>query len=122
MSRWTAQSTWIQDRSFDHTSATVRPRPYGRSASTAAVQAQRREAWDAAPSDRRNDWAVPSAVNALVTDPEAAVRQDVPETEDVIAWTDITPPAGETAIRFRVPEEPGRYPFLCTFPGHWMAM
>ena len=25
-------------------------------------------------------------------------------------------------IWFRVPGEPGRYPFLCTFPGHWMAM
>lgn len=65
---------------------------------------------------------VGAAVNALVTDPEAAARQYVPETEDVIAWTDITPPAGKTAIWFRVPEEPGRYPFLCSFPGHWMAM
>ena len=65
---------------------------------------------------------VGAAVNALVTDPEAAARQYVPETGDCLAWTDITPPAGKTAIWFRVPEEPGRYPFLCTFPGHWMAM
>ena len=25
------------------------------------------------------------------------------------------------SIFFRAPA-PGRYPFLCTFPGHWMAM
>ena len=65
---------------------------------------------------------VGAAVNALVTDPEAAARQYLPESEDVIAWTDLTPPAGKVQIWFRVPEEPGRYPFLCTFPGHWMAM
>ena len=65
---------------------------------------------------------VGAAVNALVTDPEAAARQYLPETEDCLAWTDITPPAGKMVIWFRVPEEPGRYPFLCTFPGHWMAM
>jgi len=25
-------------------------------------------------------------------------------------------------ISFRAPAEPGRYPYLCTFPGHWMIM
>ena len=25
-------------------------------------------------------------------------------------------------VVFRAPEEPGRYPYLCTFPGHWMVM
>ena len=64
---------------------------------------------------------VGAAANALVTDPEAAARQYVPEGEDVLAWTDITPPGGTATIFFRAPP-PGRYPFLCTFPGHWMAM
>lgn len=61
-------------------------------------------------------------VNRFVADPEAASRQYVPATEDVLAYTDITP-AGETAtIYVRAPAEPGRYPFLCSFPGHWMVM
>jgi len=65
---------------------------------------------------------VGAAVNALVTDPEAAARQYVPAGEDVLVWTDITPPGGRSVIHFRAPAAPGRYPFLCTFPGHWMAM
>ena len=65
---------------------------------------------------------VGAAANALVTDPEAAARQYVPQSDDVLAWTDITPPGERTTIWFRAPAEPGRYPFLCTFPGHWMAM
>jgi azurin len=65
---------------------------------------------------------VGGAVNGLVTDPEAAARQYLPETADVVAWTDITPPGEKAVIWFRVPDEPGRYPFLCSFPGHWMAM
>ena len=64
---------------------------------------------------------VGAAANALVTDPEAAARQYVPEGDDVLVWTDITPPGGRSSIFFRAPA-PGRYPFLCTFPGHWMAM
>ena len=63
-----------------------------------------------------------AAVNALVTDPEAAARNYVPESADVVAWTDIVAPGGTATIQFRVPDQPGRYPFICTFPGHWMAM
>ena len=25
-------------------------------------------------------------------------------------------------LRFRAPAEPGIYPYVCTFPGHWMVM
>jgi azurin len=65
---------------------------------------------------------VGAAVNALVTDPEAAARQYVPDSPDVIAFTDIVPPHARFTISFRAPESAGRHPFLCTFPGHWMAM
>jgi len=65
---------------------------------------------------------VGAAVNALVTDPEAAARQYIPESPDVIAFTDIVPPHARFTISFRAPQAPGRHPFLCTFPGHWMAM
>ncbi len=65
---------------------------------------------------------VGAAVNALVTDPEAAARQYVPDSPDVIAFTDIVPPHSRFTIWLRAPASPGRHPFLCTFPGHWMAM
>lgn len=60
--------------------------------------------------------------NRLISDPEAAVMQYVPRTDDVLAYTDIVDPNAEFTIYFRAPSEPGRYPYLCTFPGHWMVM
>jgi azurin len=61
-------------------------------------------------------------VNRLVADPEAAARSYVPESEDVLAFTDIVEPGQSFTISFRAPSKPGRYPYLCSFPGHWMVM
>ena len=60
--------------------------------------------------------------NKLIAEPGAALRQYVPRSEDVLAYTDVVDPGAEFAISFRAPSEPGRYPYLCTFPGHWMVM
>lgn len=60
--------------------------------------------------------------NQLIADPEAYARQYIPETDKVIAHTDIVPPGEKQTIYFQAPAPPGRYPFLCTFPGHWMVM
>ena len=60
--------------------------------------------------------------NKLVADPEAVLRHYVPKSDDVLVYTDIVPPQEEFVIFFQVPKEKGRYPYLCTFPGHWMVM
>ena len=60
--------------------------------------------------------------NKLIADPDAAARQYVPKSADVLAYTDIVQPQGQATISFRAPSKPGRYPYLCTFPGHWMVM
>ena len=60
--------------------------------------------------------------DALIADPEAVARHYVPKTDDVIAYADITEPGNQQTIHFTVPETPGRYPYLCTFPGHWKLM
>lgn len=60
--------------------------------------------------------------NKLVADPAAVVRHYVPKSDDVLVYTDIVGPSQSFAIFFRAPQMPGRYPFLCTFPGHWMVM
>ncbi len=60
--------------------------------------------------------------NKLIADPEAVAMQYIPESNDVLAYTDIVPPNAKFMIYFRAPETPGRYPYLCTFPGHWMVM
>lgn len=61
-------------------------------------------------------------VNHLIAEPDAGVRQYIPHSDDVLAYTDIVPPGEEFTIWFRAPREKGRYPFMCTFPGHWMVM
>jgi azurin len=60
--------------------------------------------------------------NKLIADPEAVLRQYVPQTDDVLVYTDIVPAQQSAVIYFQAPREPGRYPYLCTFPGHWMVM
>ena len=60
--------------------------------------------------------------DGLIADPDGFARHYVPKSPDVVAYTDITPPGKEKTIYFTVPKAPGRYPFLCTFPGHWQLM
>ncbi|TWT38863.1 plastocyanin/azurin family copper-binding protein [Blastopirellula retiformator] len=60
--------------------------------------------------------------NKFVANPAAVLRQYVPESDDILAYTDIVSPGQEFTIYFPAPKEPGRYPYLCTFPGHWMVM
>jgi len=31
-------------------------------------------------------------------------------------------PTRRTELNFTAPSAPGRYPYLCTFPGHWRIM
>ncbi|MEO8269936.1 MAG: hypothetical protein ABI557_09455, partial [Aureliella sp.] len=54
--------------------------------------------------------------------PEAFARHYIPDSDLVIYYTDIVDPESQQTIHVRAPAEPGRYPFLCTFPGHWMVM
>lgn len=60
--------------------------------------------------------------NKLVADPEAVTRHYVPRSDDVVCYTDIVPPRERFIIYFRAPLQKGRYPYLCSFPGHWMVM
>jgi putative heme-binding domain-containing protein len=60
--------------------------------------------------------------NKMIADPEAAARHYIPDSADVLAYTDVVDPYSKFTIYFRTPSQPGRYPYLCTFPGHWMVM
>ena len=57
-----------------------------------------------------------------ISDPEAALRHYIPSTSDVLAHTDVVLPQEMFTIYFHAPQQPGRYPYLCTFPGHWKVM
>jgi azurin/sugar phosphate isomerase/epimerase len=60
--------------------------------------------------------------NLMITDPQGLAKHYVPDSDDVIAYTDMTNPKGEFVIHLTAPKEKGEYPYLCTFPGHWMVM
>jgi azurin len=61
-------------------------------------------------------------VNKIIAEPDAASRHYIPHSDDVLVYTDIVVPQDQFTISFRAPAAPGRYPYLCTFPGHWMIM
>ena len=60
--------------------------------------------------------------NKIIAEPDAVARRYIPRTDDVLAHTDLADRQGQSIVYFRALAEPGRYPFLCTFPGHWMVM
>ena len=60
--------------------------------------------------------------NLMITDPQGLAKHYVPDSDDVIAYTDMTNPKAEFTIHITAPKEKGDYPYLCTFPGHWMVM
>jgi azurin len=61
-------------------------------------------------------------VNKVIAEPDAALRHYIPKTDDILVYAEIVEPTGEIEIYFKAPEAKGRYPYLCTFPGHWMVM
>ena len=46
----------------------------------------------------------------------------VPDHPAIIAYSDLIGPGEVTQVTFTVPTEPGKYPFVCTFPGHYSMM
>ncbi|MAI34250.1 MAG: hypothetical protein CBE00_09030 [Planctomycetaceae bacterium TMED240] len=60
--------------------------------------------------------------NRLISDPQAAAQHYIPASSDILAHTNVVEPYAEHTIYFQAPSEPGLYPYLCTFPGHWMVM
>ncbi len=58
----------------------------------------------------------------MLQDADAYDRGFVPDTDKVIWATPLVNANKKVTLDFTAPKEPGRYPFLCTFPGHWRVM
>ena len=48
--------------------------------------------------------------------------QFVPKSDKILYHTNMLKPESAESLRFHAPKKPGRYPYLCTFPGHWTIM
>ncbi|HIK93436.1 MAG TPA: c-type cytochrome [Planctomycetes bacterium] len=52
----------------------------------------------------------------------AEAKQYVPKSPLVLFATEMVPAGKQERLTFTAPSEPGEYPFVCTFPRHWMRM
>ena len=58
----------------------------------------------------------------MLTAGDALANQYVPQIADVLFSTKVLDPGQTLTVQFRAPQEPGEYPYVCTFPGHWRLM
>ncbi|MEO9004029.1 MAG: PVC-type heme-binding CxxCH protein [Ginsengibacter sp.] len=65
---------------------------------------------------------VGAAADKLAQTGDGAKINYVPKIPEVLASTPLIDPNGQFILIFKVPETPGNYPYLCTFPGHWRIM
>ncbi len=62
------------------------------------------------------------AADKLAADPAGAEKNYIPEMPEVLFATPLVNPEERFVLRFTAPSEPGMYPYICTFPGHWRIM
>ncbi len=59
---------------------------------------------------------------ATANQADALSRQYVPNSPKILLSSKLVSPRETVRIRFSAPNEPGVYPFVCTYPGHWRRM
>jgi uncharacterized protein len=63
-----------------------------------------------------------AAADQLAQTPNGIAQQYVPEVAQIIYATRLLDPGQTMTFQFRAPAQPGQYPYVCTFPGHWRLM
>jgi azurin len=58
----------------------------------------------------------------MLNDPKAGEKDYVPDLSEVLHFVPVIDPNTQHSLHFTAPKEAGDYPFICTFPGHWIAM
>lgn len=65
---------------------------------------------------------VGEAADAMARQPDGFERNFVPDSPDVLFYTPLVQAGKSHRLTFKAPTQPGEYPFLCSFPGHWRVM
>lgn len=63
-----------------------------------------------------------TAANEMAKSPDGEKKHFIPEDKRILQASKLLPPNSSETLRFHAPTKPGRYPFLCTYPGHWTIM
>jgi azurin len=62
------------------------------------------------------------AGNEMAKDANGLAKGFVPDSPKILHATKLLNQGESQTLRFTAPDTPGRYPFICTFPGHWLVM
>ena len=62
------------------------------------------------------------AANQMATDPEAAKKGFIPYDKRILHATKLLKKDTIQTLRFIAPKKPGKYSYLCSYPGHWTIM
>ena len=65
---------------------------------------------------------VGALADKMATLADGAERDYIPESEKVLHHTKLVATKEQEELKFQAPAEPGVYPYICTFPGHWRVM
>ena len=55
-------------------------------------------------------------------DEDAMARHYIPRSDKVLLGSRLLQPGEIQALSYQAPTEPGIYPYVCTYPGHWRRM
>ena len=67
--------------------------------------------------------AVGALGDKMLADPQGLAKQYAPDSPDILVKGNKLIAIGQSdTIQFTAPAEPGDYPYICTFPGHWRLM
>ncbi|MCK0188980.1 PVC-type heme-binding CxxCH protein [Arenibacter sp. F20364] len=61
-------------------------------------------------------------VDGFLKNPEAEKMGYIPKSRYVLGSTDMLTPGVTGSVVIKLPDTPGIYPYVCTFPGHWRMM
>ncbi|MDB5385756.1 MAG: Auracyanin-A precursor [Planctomycetaceae bacterium] len=59
---------------------------------------------------------------ATARDADAKDRHYVPKSDKVLLSSRLLEPGQKQTLSYEVPQKPGVYPYVCTYPGHWRRM
>jgi plastocyanin len=62
------------------------------------------------------------AGNEMAKTPDGMAKGFIPDSPKIMHKTKMLMQGDGETLRFQAPQQPGRYPYICTFPGHWLVM
>jgi azurin len=62
------------------------------------------------------------AANEMAKDPDGLKKGFIPDSKKILHHTPMLNLDEGYVLRFMAPKRAGVYPYLCTFPGHWIVM